>query len=127
MDQHLQFETRSATIKMTVTDGMRTREHQMITFGRGESDSAMEYQAPEREKGTRIPTKQELYAQSGMLLKTWTMGDVQDIGGQMTPMRMEIKDNLRAGSSTVIVTSELKYGIDLEDEVFSKRWLERAQ
>lgn len=74
---------------------------------------------------TRIPTKQELYALSGMLLKTWTMSDVQDIGGQMTPMRTEITDNLRPGSSTVIQTSELKYGVDLEDEVFSKRWLER--
>ena len=43
----------------------------------------------------------------------------------MTPMRTEITDALRPGSSTVIVTSELKFGIELEDEVFSKRWLER--
>lgn len=73
----------------------------------------------------RIPSKQELYALSGMLLKTWTMGDVQEVGGQMTPMRTEITDALRPGSSTLIVTSELKYGIELEDEIFSKRWLER--
>ena len=58
-------------------------------------------------------------------MKTWTMGDVQEVGGQMTPMRTEITDALRPGSSTVIVTSELKFGIELEDEVFSKRWLER--
>ena len=73
----------------------------------------------------RIPSKQELYALSGMLLKTWTMTDVQEVGGQMTPMRTEITDALRPGSSTVIVTSELQYGVDLADEVFSKRWLER--
>lgn len=73
----------------------------------------------------RIPSKQELYALSGMLLKTWTMSDVKEVGGQMTPMRTEITDALRPGSSTVIVTSELKFGIELEDEIFSKRWLER--
>ena len=73
----------------------------------------------------RTPSKQELYALSGMLLKTWTMTDVQEVGGQMTPMRTEITDALRPGSSTVIVTSELQYGVKLEDEVFSKRWLER--
>lgn len=218
MDGNLQFETRTAVIQMDVSDGRRTRSYEMISFGRGESDSAIEYRSPEREKGTRmlklgdqlwmympraertqkisghmmrqgmmgsdvsyedmmtgsdfaqqydavvlgsevvdgrlhwkveakakdttvtyprrliwiddgyrIPTKQELFALSGMLMKTWTMSDVQNVEGQMMPMRMEIRDALREGSSTVIVTTELKLGVALEDEVFSKRWLERSQ
>ncbi len=75
----------------------------------------------------RVPTKQELYALSGMLLKTWTMSDIQEVDGQMVPMRMEIADALREGSSTVIHTTELEFGVELEDEVFSKRWLERGR
>lgn len=217
MDTNLQFETRSVTMTMTVNDGKRTREFKMVAMGRGETDSAIEYLAPDREKGTRmlklddqlwiympkaertqkvsghmmrqgmmgsdmsyedmmagadfqdmytatvigsedvdgrlhwrveatakdtsvtypkrvilvddatrIPTVQELYGLSGMLMKTWTMSDVQEIGGQMTPMRMEVKDMLREGSSTQIVMSDLTYGIELEDEVFSMRWLERG-
>lgn len=216
MDSNLQFETRTATVKMTVNDGRRTRSYEMVSHGRGETDSAIEYLAPEREKGTRmlklddqlwmympraertqkisghmmrqgmmgsdisyedmmtgsdfdkmytakvvgseqldgrlhwkleatakdttvtypkrviwiddgyrIPTKQELYALSGMLMKTWTMSEVKDVNGQMTPMRMEVTDALREGSSTVIETTQLQMGIELEAETFSKRWLER--
>lgn len=218
MDSNLQFETRSATMTMRVNDGRRTREYTMVTYGRGEEDAAIEYLAPERERGTRmlklddqlwlympraervqkisghmmrqgmmgsdmsyedmmagaefhemysaevtgseqldgrlhwrleatardnsvayarrvilidaetrIPTRQELYAVSGMLMKTWTMGDVREIGGQMTPMHMEVVDALREGSSTEIVISDLQYGIELEEEVFSQRWLERGR
>jgi outer membrane lipoprotein-sorting protein len=76
---------------------------------------------------TLIPARQELYALSGMLLKTWTMTDVKDLGGgRMMPMRMEIADKLREGSSTVIVTDDIQLGVKLSDEVFSMRWLERG-
>ncbi len=74
----------------------------------------------------RIPTKQELYALSGMLLKTWTMSDVQVIDGKNVPMKMVLQDALKAGSSTTIITNELTFDVPLEDEVFSRRWLERG-
>jgi len=75
----------------------------------------------------RIPTKQELYALSGMLLKTWTMSDIRVVGDQNVPMRMTITDALKEGSATTIVTEELTFDVALEDEVFSRRWLERGQ
>ena len=217
LDTNLQSKSQKATVKMTVDDGRRVREFEMVSVSRGRDSSAMEYLAPEREKGTRmlkledqmwlylpraervqklsghmlrqgmmgsdmsyedmlatddfddmytaqvlgseqldgrkvwklealakddsvaypkrliwvddeyrIPTKQELYALSGMLLKTWTMSDVKVIDGKNVPMRMEIKDALKEGSSTVIHTTELTYDVPLEDEVFSRRWLERG-
>ena len=217
MDHNLQFETRTATVTMTVNDGRRTRSYTLTSHGRGQDEAAIEYLSPDREKGTRmlkkgdqlwlympkaertqkisghmmrqgmmgsdvsyedlmaghefeefytasvvgseslegrlhwkieavakdntvsyprrtiwiddahrIPTKQELYALSGLLLKTWTMSDVRDIEGQMTPMRMEIRDALREGSATVMETTALTYGVALEDETFSLRWLERG-
>ena len=217
LDNNLQSESQKSTITMTVDDGRRVREFKMTAVARGRDSSAMEYLAPEREKGTRmlkvddqmwlylpraervqklsghmlrqgmmgsdmsyedmlatddfddmytatvlgsetidgrkvwklealakdntvaypkrllwiddeyrIPTKQELYALSGMLLKTWTMGDVKQVDGKNVPMRMEIKDALKEGSSTVIVTEELTFNVPLEDEVFSRRWLERG-
>jgi hypothetical protein len=73
-----------------------------------------------------IPAKQELYALSGMLLKTWTMGDVKAIDGKNVPMKMVITDALKEGSSTTIETLEMKFDVPLEDEVFSRRWLERG-
>ena len=74
---------------------------------------------------TLVPSKQELYAVSGMLLKTWTMSDVKLVDGKPVPMRMELRDQLRKGSSTVMVIEEVRFAVKLRREVFSRRWLER--
>lgn len=73
----------------------------------------------------RIPTKQELYALSGMLLKTWTMSDVRVVDGQNVPHEMVIADMLKQGSKTTLITESLTFDVPLEDETFSRRWLER--
>lgn len=218
MDSNLQSDSQESTVSMTVSDGQRVREYRMNVVSRGRDSSAMEYLAPDREKGTRmlkvddqmwlylpkaervqkisghmmrqgmmgsdvsyedmmatddfdemysatvlgsedidgrklwkleaiandptisypkriiwiddehrIPTKQELYALSGMLLKTWTMSDIQVFGDRSVPMRMTITDALKEGSATTIVTEALTLDVALEDEVFSRRWLERGQ
>ena len=72
-----------------------------------------------------IPIRQELFALSGMPLKTWTMTEIEEIDGRNIPTRMEISDQLRSGSKTVLVMSDISFGIDIEDEIFSLRWLER--
>ena len=74
----------------------------------------------------RIPTKQELYALSGMLLKTWMMSDVKVIDGKNVPMKMVLSDALKEGSSTTIVTEEISFDIEIEEQIFSRRWLERG-
>ena len=216
MDRNLTFETRTAEITMTV-EGRRTRTYEMVSYGRGEEDAAIEYRTPPRERGTRmlklgdelwiympsvdrvqkisghmmrqgmmgsdvsyedlmtsrqlreayeaevlgaqevdgrpawklelvavdetvtypkrlmwidqetfIPIKQELHALSGMLLKTWTMGDVATFDdGRRFPMTMVIEDHVRSGSRTRVEFREIRFGIELEDEVFALRWLER--
>ena len=210
------FATRRARMTMTV-EGRRTRSFEIISYGRGQNDSAMEYVSPARDKGTRmlklggelwlylpsidkvqkisghmlregmmgsdlsyedmmtsqelrrayaakvigeevvdghpcwklelkakddtisyprrvswiakdtlIATRQELYALSGMLLKTWTMSDVKTFaGGRQFPTRMVIQDNVKKESVTRLEFKELEFGIELEDEVFALRWLER--
>lgn len=75
----------------------------------------------------KIMAKQELYALSGQLLKKWSMTDVQPFpNGRMFPLHMEIEDQLQQGSKTVLVLSDVKFGVALEAEVFSSRWLERG-
>jgi len=75
---------------------------------------------------TYVPRRQELYALSGMLLKVWTMSKVEIIDGRPVATHMEISDQLRQGSKTTLDVSEVKFGIALESEVFSLRWLERT-
>ncbi len=72
-----------------------------------------------------IPLKQELYALSGMMLKTWTMTDVRAIEGRQFPMKMVIEDRLQTGSKTEISFDSVTFKVALQDEVFSTRWLER--
>lgn len=74
---------------------------------------------------TMIPVRQELFALSGMLLKTWQMSDVQKIEGRWTAMRMELRDQLRKGSKTILKLESVSYGVALKNEVFTLRWLER--
>ncbi len=77
-------------------------------------------------KDTLIPVKQELYALSGMKLKTWTMSDVKTFeGGRRFPTRMTVRDDVKKESVTTIEFSDLEFGIKMEEEVFSLRWLER--
>ena len=78
------------------------------------------------DKEQQLPVKQELYALSGMLVKTWDMGDIKQFdGGRFYPMKMVIADKVQEGTSTTIVFSDLKFGVDVVDEVFSRRWLSR--
>lgn len=77
-------------------------------------------------KDTLIPAKQELYALSGMLLKTWTMSDVKEFAnGRRFPTKMQIIDNVKKDSKTTLEFKELEFGVSVQEEVFALRWLER--
>ena len=42
------------------------------------------------------------------------------------PMLMVIADELKEGSATTTITESLSFDVQLEEEVFSRRWLERG-
>ena len=78
------------------------------------------------DKELYIPLKQELYALSGTLLKSWEMKDIKAFdNGRQYPATMIIKDNLKKNSSTTIKFTDMKFNVDFEMEVFSQRWLKR--
>lgn len=75
---------------------------------------------------TRVPLKQELYAVSGMKLKTWTMGDIESFeGGRRFPTQMVITDHLKEGTATTLHLDALQFEVEVPEETFSLRWLER--
>ena len=74
---------------------------------------------------TFIPVRQELYAASGMLLKTWEMSDVRVIEGKQVPMHMVVEDKLQAGSHTELQFETIDFSVAVPEEIFSVRWLER--
>jgi outer membrane lipoprotein-sorting protein len=78
------------------------------------------------DKETYVPIRQELYALSGMLLKTWTMSDVKDFpGNRKFPTKMTIQDQVKKESVTRLEFKEIEFGVQFPGEIFSLRWLER--
>ena len=74
---------------------------------------------------TYVPVKQELYALSGMLLKTWEMSEPKPFGDKMFPTRMVVEDKVQKGSRTELYFESITFAVPLAEEVFSTRWLER--
>ena len=72
-----------------------------------------------------VPVKEDLFALSGMLLKTWTMSDVEVIDGRNFPTKVVVEDKLQQGSVTTLDFVQVQFSVDFEEEVFSQRWLER--
>ena len=62
-----------------------------------------------------------------MMLKTRIMSEIEMVSGRPAARRMEISDQLKQGSRTLFLLEEVSFGVELEDEVFSRRWLERTE
>lgn len=103
-------------------DGKKCWKLDMVAVS---SDVSYPHRVTWVDESTYIPLKQELYALSGMLLKTWEMGDVKPVGTRQWPMSMTIVDKVQANSSTSLTFTAIQFSVPLEDEVFSQRWLER--
>jgi folate-dependent tRNA-U54 methylase TrmFO/GidA len=68
-----------------------------------------------------------MYALSGMLLKRWSMTEIKEFeGGRQFPTVMTIEDVAKEGTKTVLTFTDLTFGVELEGDVFSMRWLERG-
>lgn len=85
IDANMTFDTRSSTMTMTVTKAGRVKTYQMRSFGRGQDEAAIEFQAPPRDAGTRmlkkggelwmyLPSVEKTQRISGHMLRQGMMG-----------------------------------------------------
>ena len=73
-----------------------------------------------------LPTKEELYAKSGKLLKTSTMEGIKKIQGRWFPSRFVFKDELKRNSKgTEWVIDDIRFNVDIPDSRFSKSKLRK--
>jgi negative regulator of sigma E activity len=70
------------------------------------------------DKQNMMPLRQELFALSGMMLKTWIMSEIEIVSGRPVA-------RLKQNSRTVFSLEEVSFGVELESEIFTRRWLER--
>ena len=74
---------------------------------------------------TFVPVYEELYSDSGMLLKTWQFEDVKEYNGRQFPTKMIVNDTLQTNSTTTIVFTNLEFNVSIPPEHFNRRWLNR--
>ena len=73
-----------------------------------------------------LPTKEELYAKSGKLLKTSTMDGIKKVQNRWFPSRFVFKDELKRNSrGTEWVIDEITFDVNIPDSRFSKARLRK--
>ena len=73
-----------------------------------------------------LPTKEELYAKSGKLLKTSTMDGIKKVQGRWFPSRFVFKDELKRNSKgTEWVIDEIEFDVNIPNSRFSKALLRK--
>lgn len=70
-----------------------------------------------------IGMKEELYAQSGKLLKVLTADGIKVLKNRYYPTEITMKDMLRKDSSTRMVVKKIDFDIPIPEETFSERKL----
>jgi len=73
----------------------------------------------------KVPLKIELYARSGILMKTIYVRDLQPISGRLLPITIEIVDALKKNSKTLFSMRDIKLDLDLADNLFTMQALTR--
>jgi outer membrane lipoprotein-sorting protein len=72
-----------------------------------------------------IVRKSEMYARSGLLLKTSRTLATTALGGRHFPSVVELSDALKKNSRTVMTMTSLSINIELDDSKFSLQALTR--
>ena len=73
-----------------------------------------------------LPIKEELYAKSGKLLKTTSMGDIKKVQDRWFPFHYIFKDELKRNSKgTEWIINDVKFDIEIPESQFSKAQLRK--
>lgn len=76
-------------------------------------------------KTTFLPISTEYYDAAGSKIRQYSAEKVEKIGDYQTVTKSKMVD-LRTGSTTVLTYSDVKYNVDLPDDIFTERYLRRA-
>jgi outer membrane lipoprotein-sorting protein len=76
-------------------------------------------------KAEFVPVKEELYAQSGKLLKVSTASGLKRFGDRWFAMEGTMENMLKKGSRTKLLLEEVQFGVAIPPQTFSKEALHR--
>ncbi len=70
-----------------------------------------------------VPLREELFAQSGQLLKCVTRSSIQQIEGRWYPAKVTYRDMLKEGEGTDFIVTAINFDVDIPQCLFSKEAL----
>lgn len=76
------------------------------------------------DKENFVSVAAEFFDEDGQLWKQLAVDDITRIGDYWTPKRIEMKD-VQKGSRTVMTMDKIEYDIDLDESMFSERYLKK--
>jgi outer membrane lipoprotein-sorting protein len=76
------------------------------------------------DRNSFIPNKVEYFDDKGEKYRVCEALEIVDVNGFPTVARARVKD-LRSGGQTTVTYSKVAYGVSLEDEIFSERYLRK--
>lgn len=79
------------------------------------------------EQQTLAPFKAFYYDEEGVLIRTLTFDQQQQIEGRTIPMRMSLQPEDKPNESTVIVYHDIEFGVPLEESFFSLQSLKQRR
>ena len=102
------------------------RDHYIITLDAKVKGLSYPKRRSWVDKEYLLPTKEELYAKSGKLLKTASLHDIKKIDGRWFPSKFIYKDELKRNSKgTEWIINDIKFNKKIPDSRFSKALLRK--
>lgn len=77
------------------------------------------------EKKTYIPLRVNFYDEKGKLIKFMKYSNIKKLGERVIPTYMEMRDLSKKGHKTIIKYIDIKFDIDIPDEIFTQRNLRK--
>lgn len=74
------------------------------------------------DKASFLPLKEEYYDVKDELFKVFTADEVRDVGGIPTIVKRTMT-NKKTGHTTTVVFTDVGYGVGIESDIFSERYL----
>lgn len=74
------------------------------------------------DKTSFLPLKEEYYDVKDELFKVYTTDEVTDVGGIPTVVKRSMA-NKKSGHTTTVVFTDIGYGLGIESDIFSERYL----
>lgn len=74
-----------------------------------------------------VPVKSEMYAASGRLLKVMSMSKIKMYSGRAYPTKIRMENKLKRGTWTEVEMKDIAFKVELPNQIFSLRNLQREE